>query len=219
MCYNTSKSGSSKKNGNIIKRQTNLDTNGMCHLSLKAKQIKFEVTPCNNSLWWQGVVLRRACCLPNVPNSILSGLKAPSLKGQGHFHSAKGTSIGQSYSRWETFEGAPRPNSRGHRDHGLCGLCVASVLYPDNLLGTISKLLLSSTWWAIKHIYLFTSNLHRNVTFNCCRKRLGVGMECHILWIWGPSFEEGGQYLLDEGLDAFGDFFSVRLQETKPMLS
>ncbi len=39
-------------------------------------------------------------------------LVIPSLRGQGHFHFAKYTSIGKSLSLWETFEGAPRLVSR-----------------------------------------------------------------------------------------------------------
>ena len=33
------------------------------------------------------------------------------LKGQGHFHFAKDTSIGKSYTQWTFFEGAPRGGS------------------------------------------------------------------------------------------------------------
>ena len=32
-----------------------------------------------------------------------------SLKGQSHFNFAKGTSIENLLSQWETFQGAPRP--------------------------------------------------------------------------------------------------------------
>ena len=35
-----------------------------------------------------------------------------SLKGQGHFHFAERTSIGNDESQFETFEGAPRPRPR-----------------------------------------------------------------------------------------------------------
>ena len=45
-----------------------------------------------------------------------------SLRGQGHFHFAKGTSIGKPWSLWETCVGAPGPSSRATEAIGPCGL-------------------------------------------------------------------------------------------------
>ena len=49
-----------------------------------------------------------------------------SLKGQGHFHFAKGTSIGESERQWETIEGAPRPRP-GAMETMACVYCIPGL--------------------------------------------------------------------------------------------
>ena len=84
-----------------------------------------------------------------------------SLKGQGHFHFAKGTSIGKSESQWGTFERGTKAKTRGNGGHGLCDLCITPGLVLATIIRLLSKTVpsvsfsFSSSLRANNNIYIF----------------------------------------------------------------